>query len=178
MLQSAFHRHSHPHEFGPLNQQLSQIALLRRRRSESWKPQWRRRSGSQRLTHQRFARADAAPIPGIGRCWRGSLAFGEDIAIIYSIEHSRRKKFTWETDRTSRSCGLVPDCRRAIYSSPNCSEYVAYVASISPLILTHNKPWLRSSIMSSSRSSHNAVEYFVSHYDYYQPEAYIPQPRT
>ena len=25
---------------------------------------------------------------------------------------------------------------------------------------------------------HNAVEYFVSYYDYYQPEAYIPQTDT
>ena len=25
---------------------------------------------------------------------------------------------------------------------------------------------------------HNAVEYFVSYYDYYQPEAYIPQSDT
>ena len=25
---------------------------------------------------------------------------------------------------------------------------------------------------------HNAVEYFISYYDYYQPEAYIPQSDT
>ncbi len=35
--------------------------------------------------------------------------------------------------------------------------------------------WRRSSITSSSAFfPHNAVEYFVSYYDYYQPEAYIP----
>src|SRR3989338_7240520 len=26
--------------------------------------------------------------------------------------------------------------------------------------------------------SHNAVEYFISYYDYYQPEAYVPQTDT
>jgi hypothetical protein len=33
-------------------------------------------------------------------------------------------------------------------------------------------------ISPSSRLPHNAVEYFVSYYDYYQPEAYIPQTDT
>ncbi|SQC37958.1 Excinuclease ABC subunit B [Rothia kristinae] len=27
-------------------------------------------------------------------------------------------------------------------------------------------------------AAHNAVEYFVSYYDYYQPEAYVPQTDT
>ena len=37
------------------------------------------------------------------------------------------------------------------------------------------KRWPRSSITSSRTFfPHNAVEYFVSYYDYYQPEAYIP----
>ena len=38
------------------------------------------------------------------------------------------------------------------------------------------RPWPPSSTASSRSSSpHNAVDYFVSYYDYYQPEAYIPQ---
>ena len=37
------------------------------------------------------------------------------------------------------------------------------------------KHWRRSSITSSKGfSPRNAVEYFVSYYDYYQPEAYVP----
>ena len=39
--------------------------------------------------------------------------------------------------------------------------------------------WPRSSTPSSSSSSRdNAVEYFVSYFDYYQPEAYIPRSDT
>ncbi|MCD8140820.1 MAG: excinuclease ABC subunit UvrB [Planctomycetaceae bacterium] len=44
------------------------------------------------------------------------------------------------------------------------------------LILSHNKT-LTAQLYSEFRQffPHNAVEYFVSYYDYYQPEAYIPQ---
>jgi excinuclease ABC subunit B len=41
------------------------------------------------------------------------------------------------------------------------------------------RPWPPSSTASSRSSSrHNAVEYFVSYYDYYQPEAYVPSTDT
>ncbi|MEZ6135477.1 MAG: excinuclease ABC subunit UvrB [Pirellulaceae bacterium] len=43
------------------------------------------------------------------------------------------------------------------------------------LVLSHNKTLAASCIRSSATFSHNAVHYFVSYYDYYQPEAYIPQ---
>ncbi|MGC9337605.1 MAG: DEAD/DEAH box helicase family protein, partial [Candidatus Cloacimonadia bacterium] len=44
------------------------------------------------------------------------------------------------------------------------------------LILSHNKT-LAAQLYGELRQlfPHNAVEYFVSYYDYYQPEAYIPQ---
>lgn len=44
------------------------------------------------------------------------------------------------------------------------------------LILAHNKT-LAAQLYSEFRElfPHNAVEYFVSYYDYYQPEAYVPQ---
>ncbi len=38
--------------------------------------------------------------------------------------------------------------------------------------------WRRSFTRSSRVSSRNAVEYFVSYFDYYQPEAYIPRTDT
>jgi excinuclease ABC subunit B len=43
------------------------------------------------------------------------------------------------------------------------------------LVLAHNKT-LAAQLYHEFRSffPHNAVEYFVSYYDYYQPEAYIP----
>jgi len=46
----------------------------------------------------------------------------------------------------------------------------------STLVLAHNKT-LAAQLYSEFRSlfPENAVEYFVSYYDYYQPEAYIPQ---
>lgn len=47
------------------------------------------------------------------------------------------------------------------------------------LIMAHNKT-LAAQIYSEMKSffPHNAVEYFVSYYDYYQPEAYIPRTDT
>ncbi len=47
------------------------------------------------------------------------------------------------------------------------------------LVISHNKT-LAAQLYSEFKSlfPHNAVEYFVSYYDYYQPEAYIPQTDT
>lgn len=47
------------------------------------------------------------------------------------------------------------------------------------LVLAHNKT-LAAQLCSEFKEffPHNAVEYFVSYYDYYQPEAYIPQTDT
>lgn len=47
------------------------------------------------------------------------------------------------------------------------------------LIIAHNKT-LAAQLYQEFRSffPHNAVEYFVSYYDYYQPEAYIPRTDT
>ena len=47
------------------------------------------------------------------------------------------------------------------------------------LIMSHNKT-LAAQLYSEMKSffPHNAVEYFVSYYDYYQPEAYIPSTDT
>ncbi|MFM1996216.1 MAG: UvrABC system protein, partial [Planctomycetota bacterium] len=44
------------------------------------------------------------------------------------------------------------------------------------LVLSHNKT-LAAQLYAEFRDffPHNAVHYFVSYYDYYQPEAYIPQ---
>ena len=47
------------------------------------------------------------------------------------------------------------------------------------LVLVHNKT-LAAQLYQEFKGffPHNAVEYFVSYYDYYQPEAYIPQSDT
>ncbi len=47
------------------------------------------------------------------------------------------------------------------------------------LVLAHNKT-LAAQLVNEFRSllPNNAVEYFVSYYDYYQPEAYVPQTDT
>ena len=47
------------------------------------------------------------------------------------------------------------------------------------LILSHNKT-LAAQLFAELRQffPENAVEYFISYYDYYQPEAYIPQTDT
>ena len=47
------------------------------------------------------------------------------------------------------------------------------------LIISHNKT-LAAQLYSEMKEffPENAVEYFVSYYDYYQPEAYVPQTDT
>ena len=47
------------------------------------------------------------------------------------------------------------------------------------LVMAHNKT-LAAQLASEFKEffPHNAVEYFVSYYDYYQPEAYVPQTDT
>jgi len=47
------------------------------------------------------------------------------------------------------------------------------------LVVSHNKT-LAAQLYSEFKEffPHNAVEYFVSYYDYYQPEAYIPSTDT
>ena len=47
------------------------------------------------------------------------------------------------------------------------------------LVLVHNKT-LAAQLANEFRElmPNNAVEYFVSYYDYYQPEAYVPQTDT
>ncbi|MBI3667801.1 MAG: excinuclease ABC subunit UvrB [Acidobacteria bacterium] len=52
-------------------------------------------------------------------------------------------------------------------------------ASRPTLVLAHNKT-LAAQLYNEFRSffPHNAVEYFVSYYDYYQPEAYLPSSDT
>ena len=47
------------------------------------------------------------------------------------------------------------------------------------LVLAHNKT-LAAQLCAEFKEffPENAVEYFVSYYDYYQPEAYIPHPAT
>ena len=47
------------------------------------------------------------------------------------------------------------------------------------LVMAHNKTLAGNCIVNSkSFFPNNAVEYFVSYYDYYQPEAYVPQTDT
>ncbi len=52
-------------------------------------------------------------------------------------------------------------------------------SSRTTLVLAHNKT-LAAQLYSELRDffPHNAVEYFVSYYDYYQPEAYVPSSDT
>lgn len=47
------------------------------------------------------------------------------------------------------------------------------------LVISHNKT-LAAQLFAELKAffPENAVEYFVSYYDYYQPEAYIPQTDT
>src|SRR5947207_4755530 len=56
-----------------------------------------------------------------------------------------------------------------------CANLVAHLQKPT-LVLSHNKT-LAAQLYKEFKGffPHNAVHYFVSYYDYYQPEAYIPQ---
>ena len=56
---------------------------------------------------------------------------------------------------------------------------VAELAQRPTLVIAHNKT-LAAQLATEFKEflPHNAVEYFVSYYDYYQPEAYVPQSDT
>ena len=57
--------------------------------------------------------------------------------------------------------------------------HVVQELGVPALVLSHNKT-LGAQLYGELRSffPHNAVEYFISYYDYYQPEAYVPQTDT
>ncbi|HIE51343.1 MAG TPA: excinuclease ABC subunit B, partial [Armatimonadetes bacterium] len=57
--------------------------------------------------------------------------------------------------------------------------HVIYNVQRPTLVISHNKT-LAAQLCSEFRAffPENAVEYFVSFYDYYQPEAYLPQTDT
>src|SRR5213596_888532 len=70
--------------------------------------------------------------------------------------------------------------RLAVNYCPRGDQAAAIEALDRPaLVLAHNKT-LAAQLYQEFRSffPSNAVEYFVSYYDYYQPEAYIPQSDT
>ena len=48
------------------------------------------------------------------------------------------------------------------------------------LVMAHNKTFGGTALsrVQEFLFPHNAVEYFVSYYDYYQPEAYVPPPTS
>jgi excinuclease ABC subunit B len=60
-----------------------------------------------------------------------------------------------------------------------CMANVIQAAQRPTLIIAHNKT-LGAQLFAEFKEffPHNAVEYFVSYYDYYQPEAYIPRTDT
>jgi len=57
--------------------------------------------------------------------------------------------------------------------------HVVRQLGVPALVLSHNKT-LAAQLYGELKSffPSNAVEYFISYYDYYQPEAYVPQPDT
>jgi len=81
--------------------------------------------------------------------------------------------------------GLRAGCRRLCLEGVTGSGKTFTMASViaahqrPTLIISHNKT-LAAQLFAELKGffPNNAVEYFVSYYDYYQPEAYIPQTDT
>ena len=81
--------------------------------------------------------------------------------------------------------GLQTGCRRLTLEGVTGSGKTFTMANIiaagerPALIISHNKT-LAAQLFAELKGffPHNAVEFFISYYDYYQPEAYIPQTDT
>jgi excinuclease ABC subunit B len=81
--------------------------------------------------------------------------------------------------------GLQAGCRRLTLEGVTGSGKTFTMANIiaagerPALVISHNKT-LAAQLFAELKGffPHNAVEYFISYYDYYQPEAYIPQTDT
>jgi excinuclease ABC subunit B len=81
--------------------------------------------------------------------------------------------------------GLCAGCRRLTLEGVTGSGKTFTLANViaacnqPALIVSHNKT-LAAQLFAELKAffPHNAVEYFISYYDYYQPEAYIPQTDT
>ena len=75
-------------------------------------------------------------------------------------------------------CGVPAQVLLGVTGSGKTFTLANVIAQINrpTLVISHNKT-LAAQLYSEFREffPHNAVEYFVSYYDYYQPEAYIPQ---
>ena len=79
------------------------------------------------------------------------------------------------------SCGLKEQTLLGVTGSGKTFTMANVIKEVNrpTLVLTHNKT-LAAQLCSEFKEffPHNAVEYFVSYYDYYQPEAYIPGTDT
>ena len=81
--------------------------------------------------------------------------------------------------------GLQAGCRRMTLEGVTGSGKTFTMANViaswgrPALIISHNKT-LAAQLFAELKGffPHNAVEFFISYYDYYQPEAYIPQTDT
>jgi excinuclease ABC subunit B len=77
--------------------------------------------------------------------------------------------------------GVTHQCLLGITGSGKTYTVAAAIAELGrpTLVLSPNKT-LAAQLFSEFRAlfPHNAVEYFVSYYDYYQPEAYVPSTDT
>src|SRR5690625_4613882 len=80
-----------------------------------------------------------------------------------------------------RPGGLAHQPRLGVTGSGKAFDIVDVVASVQrpTLIMAHNKT-LAAQLYGEFKEffPNNAVEYFVSYYDYYQPEAYVPSSDT
>ena len=81
--------------------------------------------------------------------------------------------------------GLQAGCRRMTLEGVTGSGKTFTMANViaswgrPALVISHNKT-LAAQLFAELKAffPHNAVEFFISYYDYYQPEAYIPQTDT
>ena len=88
--------------------------------------------------------------------------------------HRRARRRASRPASATRCCSAPPAPARPS-PPPRSSRRPSARRSSSP----PTRRWRRSSTASSSPSfRENAVEYFVSYYDYYQPEAYVPRTDT
>src|SRR5438046_1195290 len=98
---------------------------------------------------------------------------GERLTVDHVLPRSRGGDTTWTN--------VVAACLRCVTGAGNTYTIANLIANTGrpTLVLSPNKT-LAAQLFSEFKAffPDNAIEYFVSYYDYYQPEAYIPQSDT
>src|SRR5260370_9298896 len=122
-------------------------------------------------------------MPSVRSCWHAPLRYPKRMWLQLAVTYRPRGDQESAIEQLTR--GLTDGEKHQVLLGVTGSGKTFTMAKIieqanrPALVLAHNK-LLAAQLYGEFRNffPNNAVEYFVSYYDYYQPEAYIPRTDT